>query len=88
MKRSKPTRSEVNDIIRGFNDIITVLERRIHGLEFVLSEYFTFRKTEKKFEKYLKRKDDEKQSEIKKSDARADGSHIQGGTSNQGGRTG
>ena len=87
MKRSKPTRSEMNDIIRKFNDIFTMLERRIHGLEFVLSEYFTFRKTEKKFEKYLKRKDDEKQREIKKSDARAYGSDIQGGTSDQGGRT-
>ena len=88
MKRSKPTRSEVNDLIRRFNDTFIVLERRIHGLEFVLSEYFKFRKTEKKFEKYLKRKDDEKQREIKKSDARADGSHIQGSTGNPGGRTG
>jgi len=82
MKRSKPTRSEVDDLLRKFSDIFTVLERRIHGLEFVLSEYFKFRKTEKKFEKYLKRKDDERQSEIKKSDARVDGSHIQGGAGN------
>ena len=87
MKRGKPTRNEMNDVIRRFNDIFTMLERRIHGLEFVLSKYFTFRKTEKKFEKYLKRKDDEKQREIKKSDARADGSHIQGGASKQGGKT-
>ena len=77
----------MNDVIRSFTDTFTMLERRIHGLEFVLSEYFAFSKTEKKFEKYLKRKDDEKQREIKKSDARADGSHIQGGASNQGGRT-
>ena len=88
MKRSKPTRSEINDLLRKFSDIFTVLERRIHGLEFVLSKYFAFRKTEKKFEKYLKREDDEKQSEIKKSDARADGSHIHGGTGDPGGRTG
>lgn len=88
MKRNKPTRSEVNDLIRRFNDIFTVLEQRIHGLEFVLSEYFKFRKTEKKFEKYLKRKDDEKQSKIKKSDAEVDGSHIQGSANDPGGRTG
>ena len=88
MKRSKPTRSEVNDLIRRFNDTFTMLERRIHGLEFVLSEYFKFSKTEKKFEKYLKRKNDERQREIKKSYARADGSHIQGGPNDQGGRSG
>ena len=88
MKKSKPTRSEMNDVIRRFNDIFTMLERRIHGLEFVLSKYFAFRKTEKKFEKYLKKEDDERQREIKKSDARADGSHIQGSANNPGGRTG
>ena len=82
MKRSKPTRSEINDLLRKFSDIFTVLERRIHGLEFVLSEYFAFSKTEKKFEKYLKRKDDEKKANVEKSDARANESHIQGGATN------
>ena len=80
MKRSTPTRSEMNDVIRSFTDTFTMLERRIHGLEFVLSEYFKYRKTEKKFEKYLKRKDnDEKKSYVEKSDAKVDEQNIQGG---------
>ena len=82
MKRAKPTRREINDIIQQFNNVFYALEKRIHGLEFVLSEYFKYRKTEKKFEKYLKRKDDEKKANVKKSDARANESHIQGGATN------
>ena len=82
MKRAKPTRREINDIIQQFNNVFYALEKRIHGLEFVLSEYFKYRKTEKKFEKYLKRKDDEKKANVEKSDARANESHIQGGATN------
>ena len=80
MKKRKPTRNEIDDIIKQFNNTIFALEQRIHGLEFVLGEYFKFRGKEKKFEKYLKRKDnDEKKSYVKESDAKADGQHIQGG---------
>jgi uncharacterized protein YktA (UPF0223 family) len=79
MGKRKPTRSEINDVIKQFNNITLALEQRIHGLEFVLSEYFKFRGKEKKFEKYLKRKDDEKKSYVKESDAKVDGQHIQGG---------
>ena len=82
MKKAKPTRREINDIIQQFNNVFYALEKRIHGLEFVLSEYFKYRKTEKKFEKYLKRKDDEKKANVEKSDARANESHIQGGATN------
>ena len=82
MKRAKPTRREINDIIQQFNNVFYALEKRIHGLEFVLSEYFKYRKTEKKFEKYLKRKDDEKKANVEKSDAGANGTHIHGGTTN------
>ena len=82
MKRAKPTRREINDIIQQFNNVFYALEKRIHGLEFVLSEYFKYRKTEKKFEKYLKRKDDEKKANVEKSDARANESHNQGGATN------
>ena len=82
MKKAKPTRREINDIIQQFNNVFYALEKRIHGLEFVLSEYFKYRKTEKKFEKYLKRKDDEKKTNVEKSDARANESHIQGGATN------
>jgi cell shape-determining protein MreC len=82
MKKSKPTRREINDVIKSFNNIFYALEQRIRGLEFVLSEYFKYRKTEKKFEKYLKRKDDEKKADVKKSDAGANGTHIQGGATN------
>ena len=82
MKKAKPTRREINDIIQQFNNVFYALEKRIHGLEFVLSEYFKYRKTEKKFEKYLKRKDDEKKGNVEKSDARADESHIHGGATN------
>ena len=82
MRKSKPTRKEINDVIKGFNSVFYALEQRIRGLEFVLSEYFKYRKTEKKFEKYLKRKDDEKKADVKKSDAGADGIHIQGGATN------
>ena len=79
MRKSKPTRKEINDVIKGFNSVFYALEQRIRGLEFVLSEYFKYRKTEKDFEKYLKRKDDEKKSYVKKSDAKVDEQHIQGG---------
>ena len=82
MKKAKPTRREINDIIQQFNNVFYALEKRIHGLEFVLSEYFKYRKTEKKFEKYLKRKDDEKKANVTKSDAGANESHIQGGATN------
>ena len=82
MRKSKPTRKEINDVIKGFNSVFYALEQRIRGLEFVLSEYFKYRKTEKDFEKYLKRKDDEKKADVKKSDAGADGAHIQGGATN------
>ena len=82
MRKKKPTRSEINDIIQQFNNVFYALEKRIHGLEFVLSEYFKYRKTEKKFEKYLKRKDDEKKANVTKSDAGANESHIQGGATN------
>ena len=82
MRKRKPTRSEINDIMKRFNSVFYALEQRIRGLEFVLSEYFKYRKTEKKFEKYLKRKDDEKKADVKKSDAGADGTHIQGGATN------
>ena len=82
MRKKKPTRSEVDDLIKQFNNVFFALEKRIHGLEFVLSEYFKYRKTEKKFEKYLKRKDDERKINVKKSDAKADGSHIHGGAKN------
>ena len=76
MRKRKPTRSE----IKQFNNVIVALEQRIHGLEFVLGEYFRFRGKEKKFEKYLKRKDnDEKKSYVEKSDAKADEQDIQGG---------
>ena len=81
MRKRKPTRSEINDIIKQFNNIMVALEQRIHGLEFVLGEYFRFRGKEKKFEKYLKRKDnDEKKSYVEKSDAKVDEQDIQGGT--------
>ena len=79
MRKRKPTRSEINDIIKQFNTFMVALEQRIHGLEFVLGEYFRFRGKEKKFEKYLKRKDDEKKSYVKKSDAKVDEQNIQGG---------
>ena len=80
MRKRKPTRSEINDIIKQFNNIMVALEQRIHGLEFVLGEYFRFRGKEKKFEKYLKRKDnDEKKSYVEKSDAKVDEQNIQGG---------
>lgn len=80
MRKRKPTRSEINDIIKQFNTFMVALEQRIHGLEFVLGEYFKFRGKEKKFEKYLKRKDnDEKKSYVEKSDAKADEQNIQGG---------
>tara|TARA_Y100000310_G_scaffold332131_1_gene407120 strand:- start:301 stop:522 length:222 start_codon:yes stop_codon:yes gene_type:complete len=72
----------MNDLIAQFNNVVFALEKRIHGLEFVLSEYFKYRKTEKKFEKYLKRKDDEKKGNVKKSDAEVDGANIQGGAGN------
>ena len=81
MRKRKPTRSEINDIIKQFNTFMIALELRIHGLEFVLGEYFKFRGKEKKFEKYLKRKDnDEKKSYVEKSDAKVDEQDIQGGT--------
>ena len=50
MRKSKPTRKEINDVIKGFNSVFYALEQRIRGLEFVLSEYFKYRKTEKDFE--------------------------------------
>ena len=82
MKRKKPTRNELNGLVEEFNGVFFALEQRIRGLEFVLSEYFKYRKTEKKFEKYLKRKDDEKKGNVKKNDAKVDGANIQGGSGN------
>ena len=82
MKQKKPTRNEITELIKQFNSVFYALEKRIRGLEFVLSEYFKYSKTEEKFEKYLKRKDDEKRKNVEKSDAKANESHIQGGATN------
>ena len=82
MKQKKPTRNEITELIKQFNSVFYALEKRIRGLKLILSEYFKYSKTEEKFEKYLKRKDDEKRKNVEKSDAKANESHIQGGATN------
>jgi len=74
--KKKPTRREISDLI----GIVMQLNSRIQSLEYAISEYFKFQKTEDDFEKYLKEKQDE---EVKESNAKAHGRDIQTGSNNK-----
>ena len=77
-QQKKPTRREIEEI----KQVMFTMDQRIRGLEYILSEYFKFRHIEKKFEEYLTRNDNEQKANVKKSDAKVDGKHIQGGATN------